>query len=199
MRKQSPVVKVVDSDVVNKMILFTSHKSVTLPPRIELFSPAEFFVECPLMHIHPLFGTIVNTGKPEQPNLTRTYTIERLKVGANDNTIQTNLPPRVLITRNSEDLATGLPVISVITLGDIALILGGRAIGNPAHTKLVMHEDFPTLFYVRGMGGDIYVVGARWREHCKRWFLFARHFNDRGMWHKGTHVVFPTLSLQSIQ
>ncbi len=187
--------KVIQADPENQQF-FKHYKVLTFPARTEVFAPEKYFVECPCLHINPLFGAMVNTTKPEQPHFARAYTIECLIRGANDSTIQKHPPPRTLMSPRGADLATDLPSISIVSLGDIALLLGSHTHDTFMRSELIMHEDHPTLFYVRGMGGDIYVVGARWREHCKRWFLFARHFDDRGLWGMGTHIAFPILTLQ---
>ncbi len=188
-RKFSPEEETVS--VSKSPVLFKPINVLTLPPREKEFVPQDYFVECPCMHIHPLLAEIVATSMPEQPHFSRAYTVQQLRCNVEDSVIHAQLPKKVVVTTHGVHVPTGLT-----SLGDVALMLGEHTHDEFEKSSLSMNEKHVTIFYVRGIGGAIYVVGGRWRPECRRWFLFAHPFNGRGRWTVGAHVIFPILTLQ---
>ncbi len=175
--------------------LFSYITSTTLPPLGRAYSQEALFNALrndPGIFVGILFNALLQAERRIcRCTDERTYGIYQLEHTANDTTIGEYLPCGVERKSGNIHLPQGHDAVAIMSLVDFVLLIGNYALRKRGTSVLAMNEHTPTLAYIVGSDRSVYVVGARWRNHCKRWFLFAQPFDGIQHWPSPYHFIFP--------
>jgi hypothetical protein len=175
--------------------LFVHIRDISLPSLAEILEMSTFvknLLESPGVFVGTLFRDILAMEpQKQQRRCERIYTIHALQFSADDNTIQNHFPCGIERTSDGIHLPQAHEAVTAMNIVDFVLFLEDYSIRTKKDGLLVRDELRPTLAYVIGGNGQIYVVGARWRDPLKRWFLFAQPFGAISCWSTRYHFAFP--------
>lgn len=131
----------------------------------------EFFQIRKGLHVYDSFCNRFDLDAPVQAAPGRLYVASLLKLNADDQEIQKELPEECLST-----------------LKDIAGFIEAQWNGK---SGLLLSNGYANIFYVLGKNGQIFVMNVSWISDDRGWNVGDWEFGVNGRWFAGFQIICP--------